>query len=162
MTVMASGQKHMPFYVDMDCFNNDGCGQQIYRLFNRYSGEHLYTASYDEYRFLLSIGGGWYGEGKAWKSPYRSNIPVYRLCNPNTGEHHYTANAYEKDLLCLGGWHYEGIAWYSDEKSRVATYRLFNPNVASVASHHYTTSEVERDTLMWFGWIYEGIGWYSV
>lgn len=160
MTILASGQKHMPFYVNMDYFNNDGCGQQIYRLFNRYSGEHFYTNSYDEASTLWN--GGWKYEGYAWKSPLRSSIPVYRVFNPNSGEHHYTINEYEKDFLCLVGWHYEGIAWYSDEKSRIATYRLYNPNVVGVASHHYTIDANERDLLMWSGWIYEGVCWYGV
>ena len=154
----AFGTYHMSMKITDN--SDDGYGEVVYRLFNRSTGEHLYTFSYDEAVMLWNI--GWRYEGYAWKSPLRSNTPVYRVYNPVSGEHHYTTSAYEKDLLCLGGWYYEGIAWYSDDKLRVPTYRLYNPNVPSAGSHHYTTSELERDSLIWSGWIYEGIGWYGV
>ena len=39
----------------------DAAGSQsIYRLYNKWSGEHLFTASYDEYDQLTDL--GWNGE----------------------------------------------------------------------------------------------------
>ncbi|MBT1166499.1 hypothetical protein [Bifidobacterium simiarum] len=41
-------------------------GKNVYRLYNRNSGEHVYTMSYGEYVAVQRA--GWRGEGVAWKS----------------------------------------------------------------------------------------------
>ncbi len=134
----------------------------IYRLYNPYSGEHLFTTNDWERQYLDSI--GWNDEGIAWTSPSLSGVPVYRLFNPYTGEHHYTSNLGERNYLVLLGWHDEGIGWYSTDYHTKGTpiYRLFNPYISGIGAHHYTKNEFERDYLRSLGWNYEGIGWYGI
>ena len=84
----------------------------VYRLFNEWSGEHLYTASSDERDGLIES--DWTYEGVAFYSdPARGNS-VYRLFNPyaTTFTHHYTADPDERDGLLESGWRYEHEAWH--------------------------------------------------
>ncbi len=131
----------------------------MYRLYNRNSGEHFYTANADERDYLLDQ--HWRDEGIGWVAPKHSDTPVYRLYNPNAGDHHYTVGAKERDHLVRQGWNYEGIGWYSDDSERVPLYRQYNPN-AIAGAHNYTTSSDESDMLVSRGWHDEGIGWYAV
>lgn len=137
--------------------------QNMYRLYNVDSGEHFYTASFDERKSLIQS--GWRNEGIGWVAPSKSNVPVYRLYNPNAGDHHYTMNVAEKDALVLKhGWKDEGIGWYSDSNKTVPLFRAYNPNNDSsgVGHHNYTTYQEEQDLLTTIGWKDEGIAWYGV
>ncbi|WP_321972434.1 N-acetylmuramoyl-L-alanine amidase [Paratractidigestivibacter sp.] len=133
---------------------------KMYRLYNRYTGEHFYTSSTAERVNLIDC--GWSSEGIAWRAP-KSGDPVYRLYNPNVsgGDHHYTTSADELIDLVNRDWRHEGIGWYSDSSKAVAVYRLYNPN-AVTGTHHYTTDSAERNSLVEAGWKDEGIGWYGV
>ncbi len=135
-----------------------GSSVSMYRLYNRVSGEHLYTSNATERKTLVQK--GWRDEGIGWTAPATSNTPVYRLYNPNSGDHHYTTNATEKDTLAKAGWRYEGIGWYSDDAKSVPLYREYNPN-AKTGTHNYTTKKSEHDFLVKNGWKNEGIGWYG-
>ena len=130
--------------------------EEVYRLYNQYTGEHFFTTNEFE-RFFLSMN-GWNDEGIAWETLQIADTPVYRLYNPGTGQHHYTKSEQEKAILTIWcGWNDEGISFYTksiDEKNDV--YRLYNPNSGW---HHYTTNEEERDWLILSGWQYEGISW---
>lgn len=132
---------------------------QLWRLYNPYSGEHLYTLSQNERNILASM--GWVDEGGAWVSPNSSTIKIYRLYNPNSGDHHYTMSLNEYNTLGAIGWVREGLAWYSADSDGTPLYRLFNPNVA-VGSHHFTQSVLERLKMAADGWVYEGIAWYGM
>lgn len=137
-----------------------GDGQEMYRLYNTFSGEHLYSSDDGEISWL--VGCGWNNEGVSWIAPKASTTSVYRLYNPNSGEHHYTTDAFERDYLDSVGWNYEGVGWYSADNNAVPVYRLFNPHTnIGVQSHVYTTDAGERDWLMSTGWNYEGIGWFG-
>ncbi len=130
------------------------------RLYNRWSGEHLYTSSAVEVKDL--VGRGWRNEGTAWVAPSTSSTPVYRLYNPWTGDHHYTTSKKEYDDCAKQGWRKEGVAWYSaDAKTGVPLYRGFNP-YESVGTHHYTTDKGEMANMVKAGWRAEGIGWYGL
>lgn len=129
----------------------------IYRLYNPNTGEHFYTAAFDEADSL--VGFGWKAEGVAW-STGSTGAPVYRLYNENTGEHHYTVNATELNVLVQAGWKKEMIAWYAPISSNKPVYRLYNPQKDSF-NHHYTTSSVEKDALISYGWKDEKIAWYA-
>ena len=131
----------------------------MYRLYNPYSGEHFYTASFDE--MMADVQLGWLYEGSGWTAPSFSNTPVYRVYNPYGGDHHYTTSKDERDHLVSLGWSDEGIGWYSDDAEGVPLYRQYNPN-AQAGAHNFTTSEFERDTLVNLGWSDEGIAWYGV
>jgi hypothetical protein len=133
----------------------------MYRLYNSYTGEHLYTSSEAERDNLKSV--GWNYEGEAWTAP-SSGTEVHRLYNPYVegGDHHYTTNVAEVEMLKAAGWSYEGVAWYSaDEKGGVPLYRQYNP-YATTGTHNYTASKAENDSLVSVGWSYEGVGWYGV
>lgn len=130
----------------------------MYRLYNPWTGEHLYTSSLDEAKNNTTI--GWRWENVGWVAP-DSGTPVYRLYNPYSGDHHYTESDSERDYLASIGWRYEGIGWYSDtESDAVAVWRQFNP-YATIGTHNYTTSTAERDNLVSIGWRNENVGWYA-
>lgn len=130
----------------------------MYRLYNPNSGEHFYTASLGEAKFLFNA--GWRWEGIAWVAPNTSTAPVYRLYNPNAGDHHYTTSETERDSLVRVGWKYEGIGWYSDTVTGVKILREYNPN-AKAGAHNFTSNEAENKNLVNLGWRPEGIAWYG-
>ncbi|MDM8271559.1 InlB B-repeat-containing protein [Thermophilibacter provencensis] len=127
----------------------------MYRLYNPYTGEHLYTSNSEECSNLWWI--GWSFEGTGWEAPSEGK-PVYRLFNPYTDDHHYTMDASERDALKKIGWRYEGVGWYSG--GGVPLYRQFNPYVTT-GTHNYTTSKEENDALVRLGWRGEGVAWYA-
>ena len=133
----------------------------MYRLYNPYTGEHLYTSSEAEIENLKNA--GWNNEGYAWTVP-SSGTEVHRLYNPYApgGDHHYTTNTAEVEMLKAAGWSYEGVAWYSaDEKTGVKVYRAYNP-YATTGTHHYTINASEIKSLEAAGWKAEGVGWFGV
>lgn len=129
------------------------------RVYNQYSGEHLYTQSPFERDSLVKL--GWTDEGVAWVSPSVSKTPVYRLYNSYSGDHHYTTDINEYTALGAIGWTQEGTGFYSDDNQGMAVYRLFNSFV-TIGTHHYTTSSAEYDALAKAGWTKENIAWYGV
>lgn len=130
-------------------------GIAMYRVYNPNSGEHFYTASWNEANHIIQL--GWRSEGIGWYAP-RGGAEVYRLYNKFGGEHHYTMSAEERDHLVSLGWRYEGVGWYSGGSEPV--YREYNPN-AYANNHNYTTSQEEHNHLVSLGWRDEGIGWYG-
>ncbi|HJA29856.1 MAG TPA: hypothetical protein IAA15_09885 [Candidatus Olsenella pullicola] len=133
----------------------------MYRLYNPWTGEHLYTASEEEYGLLPSC--GWRAEGVAWTAPTKSQTPVWRLYNPYApgGDHHYTTSEQEYNQLQAIGWEGEGIAWYSDDEKGMPLQRLFNPYTA-MSAHHYTANLDECSSLIALGWSYEGVAWHGI
>ncbi|MDE5757329.1 MAG: hypothetical protein K2H85_01825, partial [Allobaculum sp.] len=133
----------------------------MYRLYNRLTGEHLYTIDKNERDNLLTSD-TWKDEGEGWIAPSVSDYPVYRLLNPNNGDHHYTTDKNEFNTLPTYGWVAEGVAFFSADKDNpenVLLHRLYNPNATGAGSHHYTADTNERDTLVEKGWTYEGLAW---
>ncbi|AGH40668.1 hypothetical protein D805_0401 [Bifidobacterium thermophilum RBL67] len=130
----------------------------MFRLYNRFTGEHFYTSSLVERDSLVKV--GWRSEGTGWVAPV-SGAPVYRLYNPYApgGDHHYTMSVRERDALVKAGWRAEGIGWYSGGSVRVL--REYNP-YARTGTHNYTTDPREDTALVKAGWRAEGIGWYAV
>ena len=133
----------------------------MFRLYNPYTGEHLYTSSTVERDSLKSV--GWSFEGEAWTAPSSSKTPVYRLYNPYAegGDHFYTTSEEEYETRAAQGWSKEGVAWYSDDAQGVPIYRQYNPYAAS-GTHNYTASKTENDYLKSLGWNEEGVAWYGV
>ena len=133
-------------------------GMDMYRLYNKWTGEHFYTASVSERDGLQDA--GWRYEGVGWVAP-SSGDPLYRLYNPYApgGDHHYTLSAVERDVLVAQGWRYEGVAWSSG--GTVEIYRQYNP-YATTGTHNYTASAVENDVLVDAGWRGEGIAWRAM
>ncbi len=131
---------------------------ETFRMYNPYTGEHLFTQDASERATLKEA--GWDDEGTAWTSPSKSNAPVYRLYNQWSGEHLYTTSRVERDACVGAGWTDEGIGFYSDPAREGYVYRLFNP-YEEIGTHHYTQDVKERDAMIRNGWRFEGISWYS-
>lgn len=145
-------------------------GQVMYRLYNPNSGEHFYTADFEEHDALVAL--GWNDEGYGWVAPKAEveTNAVYRLYNPNAGDHHYTMDVKEKNTLVSYGWKDEGIGWYSAEvanatqvnNTSLPVYRQYNPYANGAGSHNYTTDKAENDFLVSVGWTPEGTAWYGL
>ena len=136
----------------------------VYRLYDPTRGEHFYTKSSSEAKYLSSI--GWFHESDSDFSAVgkddKDAVAILRVYNPNNGGmHFYTTDVSEVQNLVSAGWVYEGISHYelgTDSSSGTPQYRLYNPN-SSNGEHNWTASESERDMLVELGWINEGIGW---
>lgn len=129
--------------------------QNVYRIYNPWSGEHLYTSSLDEATHDFQVGWQWEdaiymersdGEGSA----------VYRLYNPYSGAHFYTQDKAEYNSLPRYGWRQEGTAFRASGSGSL--FRLYNP-WSVIGEHLYTTDRSEADRLRSLGWSYEGTAW---
>lgn len=130
------------------------------RLYNQWSGEHLYTSDAKEKNKLMKL--GWTDEGIAWYAPKSSSTPVYRLYNPFSSDHHYTTSEKEYNDCAKHGWKQEGVGWYSaDAATGEKLYRGFN-RFETVGTHHYTSDWSEMSTMVSNGWAYEGVAWYGI
>lgn len=130
-----------------------GSAGPVYRLYNPYTYEHLWTTGRAEYDNLGSL--GWQQEGVAWTAP-ASGSKVHRMRNPYAdapGAHHYTVSLDEACALYDLGWENEGIAWLSSGGAKV--YRLYNPYTGE---HFFTADQGETLSLMEQGWTFEGVG----
>ena len=136
----------------------------VYRLYNKVSMEHLYTASKNEYQSLPKISRDWKQEGinfRAQGNPGQGTKAILRVYNPRSGEHLYTSDNYEAQVLTTkNGWRNEGVAFYSQTKSTKAVYRLYNP-AAGIGAHFTTMDAYEKNILASRGWKYEGRPWYA-
>ena len=131
----------------------------VRRLYNRWSGEHLFTTDEREYEHLQTL--GWRGEGTAWVAP-ASGDTVWRLYNPYSGDHFYTMDRGEYDHLGSIGWNKEGEGFHSaPEAGGTPVYRLFNPWLTQ-GTHLFTTDAGEYDHLGSIGWRQEDVAWYGV
>jgi surface protein len=159
---------------------------KVYRLWNKVTGEHLFTTDEYEYNTLPVNAPDWQQEptAKTWASPSTGTIGVYRLYNTVSGDHHYTTDLHEVEVLTDDDhdWKLDNNGdplFYSvDPQIGIPVYRLFNADpTAYVGSHHYTTDQNEKDTLI--NWSetgkisakwqsdgsydgVEGIGWYGL
>lgn len=127
----------------------NGPGNEVHRLLDTESRDHLFTISKAERDAAEKS--GWKYEGVAFIA-IEEGKEVYRLRNSQTGRHVYTASEKERDALVAMGWDSEGSAFLSYGESNV--YRLANPG----GMHMFTTNAKERDALVKAGWIYEGVG----
>lgn len=131
--------------------------QDVLRLYNRWSGEHLYTTNRTEYNSLDKV--GWSGEGTAWAAPSSGSNPVWRLYNRWSGDHLLTSDRKEYDALGRAGWNREGVAFYSG--GGVSVWRLYN-RWLKAGTHLLTTDKTEYDNLIRDGWSGEGVAFYAV
>lgn len=143
----------------------DAAQVNVYRLYNKVSMEHLYTASKNEYDNLPKLSADWKREGVNFQS-YNTNQAntkaVNRVYNPRSGEHIYTQDTNEVRVLTSQyGWRSEGVAFYSPKTSSKPVYRVFNPG-AGLGAHFVTGDGYEKNSLVSRGWKYEGIAWYAI
>lgn len=121
----------------------------VFRLYNPYSDDHLFTASAGERNELIA--NGWKDEGNAWTMP---QVPlIHRLYNPYTSDHMLTIDQAEAQSLINDGWRYEGVAGVSSADG-APVYRLSNPYTND---HVFTADEDEVKQLIAGGWNDEGV-----
>ena len=149
----------------------------VVRMYNKWTGEHLFTTNALEVADLEAR--GWQNEGTYWKAPaaptdkeHKDNakyMPVYRLYNPNSSDHLYTTDLVEYTNLMAAGWNGEDVKFMSaatpdaDNKAKVGgieddaegIYRQFNPNV-TVGTHNYG-GLAENNQLLAAGWKADGV-----
>ena len=147
------------------CYAEEGKSWILHRLYNPYTGEHLYTTDDNEAEILEGI--GWTNEdsltmvytAEQEPKPAYNHPAVYRLYNPYTDDHHYTSDKAEYDQLEEIGWVGEGIIFYSGNLYGIPVYRLYNP-YATRAYHHFTQDKNEVEALVDVGWVNEGVAWF--
>ena len=134
--------------------------EEVFRLFNEDTGEHLYTADEGEIAYLVNA--GWKNEGTCWVAPFATGTEVYRLFNESDGEHLYIADQGEISYLVDQGWKNEGVAFFSyDGEGGTPVYRVFDPNGLAF-THTYSTDEGEVAYLVDNGWRNEGEAFYGL
>ena len=143
--------------IESDAATLAAATQDVLRLYNRWSGEHLYTTNRTEYNSLGKV--GWSGEGTAWAAPNSGSNPVWRLYNRWSGDHLLTSDRKEYDALGRAGWNREGVAFHSG--GGVSVWRLYN-RWLKAGTHLLTTDKTEYDNLIRDGWSGEGVAFYAV
>lgn len=137
----------------------------VYRLYNKVSHEHLYTASKHEYDTLPTKSRDWVREGvnfREYSTASASTKAVNRVYNPKSGEHIYTQDSNEvKVLTGKHGWKSEGVAFHAPKTSSNPVYRVFNAG-AGLGAHFVTGDTYEKNSLVSRGWKYEGIACYAI
>ncbi|UYT09864.1 MucBP domain-containing protein [Lactococcus garvieae] len=137
----------------------------VYRLYNKKSQEHLYTADAHEYKRLPEISRDWVREGvnfRAYRKSDTSTKAIYRVYNPKSGEHLNTVDSNEVKTLVRKGWKNEGTAFYGPKTGGKPVYRLFNPK-AGIGAHFMTADSYEKSILTKAPkeWKYEGVAWWQ-
>ena len=131
----------------------------IYRLYNKYTSEHLYTSDENE-RNVLYESEGWGFEGTGWYAP-SCGTPVYRLYNAGLGSHLYTTDLNEVSVLTAEyGWTVDNDGnplFYSG--CAAAVYRVYNESLGGL--HHLTMDANEYAVLPGYGWDQEGVSLYA-
>ena len=134
----------------------------MYRLYNPYTHEHLFTTDLSEKDNLVFL--GWRFEGTVgYVGMHGEKGGVYRLYNPTTGEHHYTMKDDELALCTAAGWVNEGVKFFSvEDKDTQVTgmVSMYNPYEKKFY-HHYTSDPDEIARMVKDGWRKEEIKWYA-
>ena len=131
----------------------------MYRLYNPYSHEHLFTIDSLEKDKLASI--GWSFEGSVGKvGTHGEKGGVYRLYNKTSGEHHYTMDEDEVARCVKAGWINEGVKFFSVDDGELAMYSMYNPYEKEFY-HHYTSDAGEMAKMVHDGWRKETIKWQA-
>lgn len=128
----------------------------LLRLYNPYSGEHLFTTNRYEASDLVFR--GWRSERSDGLVNLKEGTPVFRLYNEWTGDHHYTSDTNEVNACIRQGWTNEGIQFCSDEDATTDVYSMYNP-YATKFYHHYTADANEMAKMQSDGWRQENVKW---
>lgn len=128
----------------------------LLRLYNPYSGEHLFTTNRYEASDLVFR--GWRSERSDGLVNLKEGTPVFRLYNEWTGDHHYTTDTNEVNSCIKQGWTNEGIQFCSDEDATTAVYSMYNP-YATKFYHLYTADAHEMAQMQADGWKQETVKW---
>lgn len=118
----------------------------VYRLYNKVSMQHLYTADQTEYKTLPKLSKDWVQEGvnfKEYKNADATTTPIYRIYTPKSGEHLLTSDSNEVKVLSANGWKKEGTAFHTLKTGGNEIHRLFNPK-AGIGAHMVTGDTNEK------------------
>ncbi|MFC5222837.1 hypothetical protein [Bifidobacterium leontopitheci] len=143
--------------VSYAVFDN-GDKTPVYRVINKKTRFHHFTASRNEYLTLIR-GGQWQSEGIPFYAA-KKGTNVYRLYYPKNGAHFFTKSAAERNAAMKVGWRYEGVAFHVHEDGLRDVYRLYNPYTGDRLFSTY--SEWRAVGRVTFGWRQEGIGWNAL
>ncbi|MCC6379451.1 MAG: DUF1800 domain-containing protein [Burkholderiales bacterium] len=146
-----------------------GAATDVYRMFNRSTGVHFYTASASERAFVLATWPQFADEGVVWRALSTSDagtVTVWRFFNRDTGAHFYTASDSERARI-LATWPQfadEGAVYHAypdDAADRLPVHRFYN---TQTRTHFYTADEAEKDLVLrtWPWFAYEGIAYYAL
>ena len=136
----------------------------VYRMWNPYITDHLYTTDSNEYNFgAINCG---YGKEGRIGTLYTTNdvgaVPLYRMWNSYITDHLYTTNYEEYNSGAIScGYAKEGLIGYiysTNEAGTVPLYRLWNPQIMD---HLYTTNYYEYNAgAASYGYSKEGVTGY--
>ena len=144
--------------------------QHIYRLYNKFSGNHLFTSNLNEIDVLTgsSPDSMFINEGIAYQVGPNPDTDLHRFYHPISNRHFYSATIYERDLLIndpSAQYIYEGVAFKvfttnNSSSSRISVRRFYDP---SQNIHLYSASALEQS--IWEQkyphWINEGAAWFA-
>lgn len=137
----------------------------MFRFYNPYTYEHLYTTDVKEAADLRSR--GWNAEGIGWYSPVKDTpgvVKIYRLYNPYGDDHLYTTEVKEKDDCIKRGWKldatFEAYGFISKQLGAgTGISRLFNP-YEKYHTHLFSANKKELEDNIKRGWRDEQVRWY--
>lgn len=137
----------------------------MFRFYNPYTYEHLYTTDVKEAADLRSR--GWNAEGIGWYSPIKDTpgvVKIYRLYNPYGDDHLYTTEEKEKDDCIKRGWKldttFEAYGFISKQLGAgTGISRLFNP-YEKYHTHLFSANKKELEDNIKRGWRDEQVRWY--
>lgn len=138
-------------YVEEEIIVVDKVADAIYRLYNKYAGQHHFTTDHDEAQALANA--GWVVESTDMRVK-GGTVQQYRLYNPYDGGHVTTGDTTEACELASNGWVFEGYAFKTPKSGRAVT-RLYGGS-----DHVYTPDENEVRDLVAKGWKNEGTAYY--
>jgi hypothetical protein len=138
----------------------------MYRLYNPFSQDHLFTTDANENAVLGTI--GWAQEGVAFTMFQFAGtfgggltIPVHRLYHAGFAQHLWTTDWFEAySLSRVPGWAYEGIDGHVMPNSVPGTRPVFRLSLPGTPLHLYTVDANEHAVLQTRGWLSEGIFGY--
>ncbi len=107
----------------------------VYRLYNKVSMQHLYTADQTEYKTLPKLSKDWVQEGvnfKEYKNADATTTPIYRIYNPKSGEHLLTSDSNEVKVLSANGWKKKGQLSIHQKQEATKSTAFSIPKLVSV------------------------------
>lgn len=140
--------------------------EPVYRLYNKKTGEHFYTANHDEAIRNGCVNPGYVAEDLSYfmtdNSPVTGATTVSRLFSPSTGDRFYSVAPNEVSNALTHGYVMETPSAFLAHTTFPpaggrAVFRLYN---AKAHRHLFTWSATERDAALSGGYTNEGNAFY--
>lgn len=130
-----------------------GRTKYVYRMYNPFIKEHLWTT--DENEAVTLSRRGWQQDTVSWFALIENGKPIYRLYNAGLNDHLYTNDENEVAVLKTRGWTVDNSGnplFYSG--GSVPIYRLY---LTQTKRHLLTSDQGEYNYLGNQGWQKEGV-----